>query len=677
MANTLEKVEKFILYATVFLIPLVVLSLFSNPFSVPKLAILSFGVGLTLFIRAIRVILKGSLDFSSGKFNIPVLILLIAYLVSSILVTPNAMEAFFVPGVTTAVLASALLFFLISGLKSEEKKTLTLVVFLSGVVLSIISLLFFSKTFDLIPQLPTYMQDTLFNPLGGQLPAAMYLAATLPLGIGFIISQKDAAKKVFLSLATIFLVLGLGVSIYNLLPGKPSEPKLLDFDTSWSVAIDTIKTSPILGEGAGNYLSAFNQFRPLSYNQTDNWNLRFTSARNFYLTVLTETGFLGTIALLLIIFEVYRRLKSLFKKNKETTTNKALEENFVLFSLTVLLVSFLFFAAVQAHIVLLFVLLALSSKGKRIKLNLSAQAISEKAALPTSLATRLPAFLIGVPIIVGLIVFGILSSRALSAEVKYKKGLDALAQNNGGVTYELFREAIGINPYVDRYHASYSQVNLALANTIAKNEDITDQDRETITQLIEQAIREAKATVTLNPQRAGNWEVLARTYQAIAPFAQGADQFTIQTFNQAVALDPINPDLRISLGGTFYALGDYDNAIDAFKLAVLAKADHANAHYNLAFAYREKGEIEKAIQEMTIVLSLTNKESDDYELAKIELENLEKRRVTTESESGENLTPPQEAEKPVIDPPLKLPSEAEPPVSPVSSPSPSPTPITE
>ncbi len=677
MANTLEKVEKIILYATVFLIPLIVLSLFSNPLSVPKLAILSFGVGLALFIRAIRVILKGSLDFSSGKFNIPVLILLIAYLVSSILVTPNAMEAFFVPGVTTAVIASALLYFLISGLETEEKKTLSLVVFLSGVALSVVSLLFFSKTFEFIPQLPAYMQNALFNTLGGQLPVAMYLMATLPLGIGFVISQKDAAKKAFLSLATVLLIVGLGISIYNLLPGKPAEPKLLDFGTSWSVAIDTIKTSPILGAGAGNYLSAFNQFRPLSYNQTGNWNLRFTSARNFYLTVLTETGFLGITALLLIAIEVFKRLKSIFKKNKDISIDKTIEEYSILLSLTMLLISFIFFAAVQTHIVLLFVLLALNSKGKRIKLNLSAQATDEKNISSVSLATRLPAFLVGVPIIVGLIVFGIFSSRALTAEAKYKKGLDALAQNNGGVTYELFREAISINPYVDRYHASYSQVNLALANTIAQNEDITDQDRETITQLIEQAIREAKATVTLNPQRAGNWEVLARTYQAITPFAEGADQFTIQTFNQAVALDPINPDLRISLGGTFYALGDYDNAIDAFKLAVLAKSDHANAHYNLAFAYREKGEIEKAIQEMTIVLSLANKESDDYELAKIELENLEKRRVPAESESGENLTPPQEAEEPVITPPLELPIEAEPPVVPVVSPSPTPTPTTE
>ena len=132
------------------------------------------------------------------------------------------------------------------------------------------------------------------------------------------------------------------------------------------------------------------------------------------------------------------------------------------------------------------------------------------------------------------------------------------------------------------------------------------------------------------------------------------------------------------MGGTFYALGDYDNAIDAFKLAVLAKPDHANAHYNLSFAYREKGEIEKAISEMTIVLSLADRESNDYELVRTELENLEARRPTTETEGTENLIPPQEAEEPIIQPPLELPDDAEPPESPeVPTVSPSPTPTPE
>ena len=182
-----------------------------------------------------------------------------------------------------------------------------------------------------------------------------------------------------------------------------------------------------------------------------------------------------------------------------------------------------------------------------------------------------------------------------------------------------------------------------------------------IAQLISQAIREGKAVVSLNPQRAGNWELLARTYQMIMPFAQGADNFAVQTFNQAVALDPVNPNLRLALGGVYFALGRYDDAIKAFELAIVAKSDLPNAHYNLALTYGEKGEFDKAITEMNTVLSLVEKDSSDYKLATDELSNLEKRKSGVDTEGTENLIPPQESQDQVFSTPIELPEEAGPP----------------
>ena len=145
-------------------------------------------------------------------------------------------------------------------------------------------------------------------------------------------------------------------------------------------------------------------------------------------------------------------------------------------------------------------------------------------------------------------------------------------------------------------------------------------------------------------------------------FAKGADKFAIGSFNQAITLDPINPNLRVALGGVYYALGDFDKAIQTFEMAVLAKPDLANIHYNLSAAYREKGENQKAIDEMTTVLSLVAKDSPDYELAKAELENLEQKKVAEEEEiqETENLTPPKENEE-ILEPTIDLPEGVEPP----------------
>ena len=328
------------------------------------------------------------------------------------------------------------------------------------------------------------------------------------------------------------------------------------------------------------------------------------------------------------------------------------ESPFYLAALGLALLVSLFLPVSSAFVILLFAVLSLNAK-------LKAQEV--KVASPE--ANKLPAYLVAIPLLAmagALLFFGY---RAFAAEATFKQGLEALVKNDGVKTYDLLRKATAANPYVDRYHATYAQVNLALARSLAAKKDITDTDKQTISQLIQQAIREGKATVTLNKERAGNWEILARIYQSIMPFAQGADNFTVQTFTQAVALDPINPNLRIALGGVYYALGRYDEAISVFQVATLAKSDLANAHYNLAIALREKGEIEKAITEMEAVVSLVSKDSSDYQLAKTELDNLEKRRPAKATEGSETLTPPSPSPTPAIKPPLNLPEDSTPPAT--------------
>jgi len=182
--------------------------------------------------------------------------------------------------------------------------------------------------------------------------------------------------------------------------------------------------------------------------------------------------------------------------------------------------------------------------------------------------------------------------------------------------------------------------------------------------LIQQAIREAKATVALNPLRAGNWEILARTYRSIMPLAVGADVFAAQTYAQAVALDPINPNTRISLGGIYYAVGEFETAVRVFELAVMAKRDLANAHYNLAFALEKTGDFARAIEHMTLVLSLVERDSEDYENARQVLENMQENQKL-QAEVTKSLVPPLEAEEPIIQPPLELPEGSEPPEPPV------------
>lgn len=684
MEKLLAKIEKYILYITVFLIPVTVLSISSNPFVVPKLVVLVYGVILALLVRCVRIIISGKLDLKITKFDFPILFIAISYLLSAILRTPNKMEAFLLPGTATVVVGAALLYLLVSQLSKEEKAKLSLVLFGSSVLYAFITLVAFTGVLSNADFLAATFRTRGFTPEGGYLPSLIFLVSILPFGISHFIAEKQNSKKVLLGVATLFVGLGAVISLYNILPGQDYAPKFPSASISWSIAVDTLKNSPIFGVGPGNYLTAFNRFRPIAYNGTELWAVKFATAGNFIFTLLTEAGLLATAGFAFLLYVLYKTAKKDLKEQKLVKWGMAAMSDII--SLVVIVLALIFFPATTLILVLFFLYLAIYTKGKGVSLDLTAKGTQESSVAVNEVATRFPALLITLPVIVGAVYLSFFSLRIVRAENKYVKSLNALAQNDAQGTYDIMREAINLNPLVDRYHATFARINLALANSIAANAQqkaqeagggttVSDQDRATITTLIQQSIAEAKSTVALNPLRAGNWEILGQTYRSIIPLAQGADAFAAQSYRQAIALDPLNPNLRIALGGLYYAAGDYDTAVDIFQLAVSAKADHANARYNLAFALKEAGKLDRAIQEMTAVLSLiTNKEGQDFKVAQQALSDMQAERETT-VEAGQQLNPPQEAEEPIIEPPIELPEGSEPPEAPISpTPTVTPTP---
>ena len=200
--------------------------------------------------------------------------------------------------------------------------------------------------------------------------------------------------------------------------------------------------------------------------------------------------------------------------------------------------------------------------------------------------------------------------------------MKSLSENKAKGSYDQFKKAISLNSKVDRYHKALSSVNFGVAIALSRKENLADTEKEQITLIVQESINEAKAAVALNNHLSENWQFLGKTYHLLVPFAKGADQFAIDSYNESINLDPINPNLRISLGEIYMVQKDYQNAIEVFKLAVLAKDDHPNAHFNLAIAYKENGQIEAAIQELGTTISLLDKDSEDYIKAKSELDKL-------------------------------------------------------
>ncbi len=648
MNKVLDSLEKYILYIVVLLVPLFVLPSFTDLYTLPKLVVLIVGITLVLIIKCVRLLVLKKIEFSSSSFDIPLLVITIGYTLSSIFTTANKMEAFFMPGNASILIGSLALYFLLNNLNLSEKNTLKVFLFASALVASLVSILSASGLFSKIYFITSYFQGGKVNLMGGSLPQIIFLIGVLPLIVELIINSRDFAKKVFLATGSVVVLLALILSIVNVLPGKPEAIELPSFQTSFSVLLDTVKESPLLGSGAGNYLSAFNRFRPISYNSTPLWQMRFSTANNFYFTVITETGLIGLVGIVLLFISVLGIVKKL-----RVSSVQVFKEGHII-SLVSLLLLLVFFPANITVVVLLFVVISLSANTRK-----------NEFTVPSTLAA-LP-YLVSAPVIGAIAALYFFGFQALAAENMFLNSLVSLNKGDAKATYDQMRQAINMSPYVDRYHAAYAQTNIAIAQSLAQKKDLSDSDRQTVATLIQQAIREGKNVVILNPTRSGSWELLARIYQSIIPFAQGSDKFAIQTYSQAISLDPINPNLRISAGGVLYSLGLYDTAIDTFKLAVAAKPDFPNSHYNLSAAYREKKEYDNAIAEMEAVLSLVKKDSNDYKTAQAELEALKKKKPaaslkTNTQAPAENLTQPEKKTQ-VITPPLELPQEATPPAA--------------
>jgi tetratricopeptide (TPR) repeat protein len=232
-------------------------------------------------------------------------------------------------------------------------------------------------------------------------------------------------------------------------------------------------------------------------------------------------------------------------------------------------------------------------------------------------------YIVAVPIVVLTVVGGYALSQQVRGEYYLRKAISAAQENNGALTYQLQQQAIAANPKRDVYHNSYANTNLALANTLASKGELNDDEKATIQALLAQSIRSSRViTEVLNPLSAGNWETRANIYRGLIGVADDAPDWAVRSYNTAIQLDPASPRLRLSLGGIYYAAGDFLSAANLFNQATSLKGDYANAHYNLAQALKQLERYPQAQRELEMVQRLVQPESADFELVAAELVEL-------------------------------------------------------
>jgi len=388
--------------------------------------------------------------------------------------------------------------------------------------------------------------------------------------------------------------------------GKTLSLNYLLPNFGWQIAVEGFKSLRValLGVGPGNFLSAFSRFRPVGLNNTSDWAIKFTANSNQYLNLLSTVGILGLAAYLGLFVLALRRTNF-----KGSLINKVLY--------ICLASSFIIQLVFNANLLVLmvtFILLGLIQAGKSTAENEKEYQFKVKSQSKTwSIAgaiALLSLFLI------------YWQGRIWLADYYFGQSLNAAQENKGAETYNLQIKAIRFNPFAEIYRIAYSNTNFALANSLSTKKDLTDQDKANISQLLSQAIQEAKIATTLNPDISNNWLNLAVLYRNLTNAVKGSEDWAAASYVQAIKTDPTNPLIRLDFGGLFYGLEAYDQAINQFTQAVNLKPDFANGYYNLAAAYKAKEDWVNAYTSMQRVLNLIPAESPDFEKVQSELQEL-------------------------------------------------------
>jgi cytochrome c-type biogenesis protein CcmH/NrfG len=596
-----NRLSQLITLTLILLTPLVFWTLTSNLFNFSKLlVILTLGLilGLAYFFTTI---VSKSLVFPKSTLATTLVLFILAIAASLVMNQEGRPEALAGKGALLLVLPLISLFLMAGHHSHKLTRTITFALMGTGCILAIHSLL--QLTFlSTLSSLPSFMQTKLFTPTGDYLTTLILIILGTSASINQLKTDTSSSKFIYLLLTLLGVVSSVAI-ISLMLPGSPLSLTLIPYKESWAITLDALKSTRSLffGVGLANYSLLFTAVKPLSLNLTSLWSSLPQSGTSELLTLFATTGILGGLSF------IYLSLESL----------RAARNTDLYFPLLILVLALILTPGTIVLYLLFFVCLS---------------SLTKEGALGDLNLAKLSS-LIGIVGILTLSLGYLYSLRPIISERYITLAKTALKNNDGKRVYDYHLQAIKYYPQMTTYHLSFAETNLSLASALSQKENLSDEDKSTISTLIQQAISESKKATALRPNYSNAWLTLAKVYRNLINVATGADAFAIDNYAQAIKLDPANPALRVEFGGLFYQLAinakdpkDKDNylgrAKTEFQTAIQLKPNYPNAYYNLAKIGEATADYENAYLAMQKTISLLGPDNVDLGKATAELENL-------------------------------------------------------
>lgn len=699
-------------------LPILFVTFTTDFFSLPKQALAGTVVLISLIIFVFKTIIERDFRLRRTIFDLPLVLLILSASLSSFFAV-NRSDSLIT---LVTFLFAAFSFFVIVNFVRKINSFFWLIATLGAgaAFASIISILSYLKVYIL--PFP-FTQTPTFTPLGALMDQAVYLIILLPIAIFFVRkkssqveqtvnyegaqaqspvpsgtgqSERSVLKMATATVVLIILFIGFSITAYQLFnPTTGSGQKLTilpyqyGFQTAFAaISQDTQRSVQgfLFGSGYGTFLTDFTRFKQALINQDSTlWSLVFIRSSSFALELLATTGILGILS---FIFLTLRTIKILLARGTLFTNPISISLMLSIIALFVLPVGF-------TIIVLFFILLAMFSvfqgfnrEEQKSFFDIELQLVALKKGLfnletfTTPFASTLPSAHQDqknksriLPVIFGVTILSLVGSlgyfgiRYLISDIEFQSSLVAASENQAQQTYQKQNNAILIFPYRDGYYRVFSQSNLALANSLAIQQSQaaspSADTQRTIYTLIQQSINAGRTATSIAPLTSLNWQNLSSIYRSLIGFGQNAENFAVVTQQQAILLDPNNPQGYIVLGGIYYQLGLWENAQNQFQIALNLKPDFPNGRYNLGHALESKGDLVNALIEYEKVKNLVADDQNSLAIISREIEVIQNKIKEGETASiPPSTTPPlnlstPSAQLPPQTPPVEIPAPEE------------------
>ena len=665
-------VEFFLNYfpvALAFLMPVFFLATFTDYFEQGKFVLFLTGtIALSIF-WVLKLLLRSSVYITKSKLDVPIWLYILVFSLSSIL-SINPTDSLFgtqlkwVPSLLS-IITFVLYFYTIStNMRSLQAIKYSIFAFIAGGTLS--STIGLLSYYGIKLGNSSLLSSPTFNLAGSIENLSLIAAITFLLSLSVLLNTKEKLNKtltlvsslinilmiilishlgslVLVGLGALYLILTSTVSkiktelsIIGILTvvvlglitipatskliirnNLPLEPQL-SVQNSWAISATVLKDRPFQGMGPNTFTKVYLQNKPAGMNESQMWNFTFTKPYNQIMEELVSLGLLGILVGLYFYYRLYEVVVSVINKKEEfTPIHQALLIPVVgipvyyVFGNSNTISSFIFF-----HFLAVFMsVIAGFQKSKNSEDIFITITSFSSIEVSDNLERKEKFQYFAILPILGIAgALGYYSSYNILGEFYFRKSINAALANDAYGVYNNQVEARNVFPRRDSYHTAIAQTNLNLAITLANKKELSAQEKEVIQNLISESIRSARlATENLDPLNLNNWIVRASVYKSLIGVTNDADQWTISALNNAISLDPANPNLRLELGSIYFSKQDYLSAANLFKQATQLKGDYANAHYNFAQALRGAKIYDLAINELEITKSLLPANSTDIE----------------------------------------------------------------